>query len=349
MAKIDFHTLTKAEKKSIFNAIATEKGMTAFAVEKDWWVSLTLEVIFQMEIAKHLVFKGGTSLSKAWKLINRFSEDIDLAIDKDLFFKSKQEWSKKEITKLRKEAGAYTTETFFEELQNKFRNAGFNELTFNVLDSGESDQDPRVLEIYYPNIINTDSQYIIPRVLIEVSCRSLREPFTVQSFGSLIDEFYVGRDFAKPVFKVPTVNPERTFLEKLFLLHEEFHRPVEKMRVDRLSRHLYDIYHLTKAGISERAINDKELYQTIVAHRYQFSRVGGVDYNIHNPKTLCPIPIASAMDEWKADYTKMKEDMIYDEHKPSFEELIENLNDLQTRLQELEWQFDLIFPINRVP
>ena len=87
MAKIDFHTLTKEEKKSIFNAIATEKGMTAFAVEKDWWVSLTLEVIFQMEIAKHLVFKGGTSLSKAWKLINRFSENIDLAIDRDLFFK----------------------------------------------------------------------------------------------------------------------------------------------------------------------------------------------------------------------------------------------------------------------
>ena len=85
MAKIDFYKVSKTEKEAVFNAIATQMGMKPFAVEKDWWVSRTLEIIFQMEIAQHLVFKGGTSLSKAWKLINRFSEDIDLAIDKEFF------------------------------------------------------------------------------------------------------------------------------------------------------------------------------------------------------------------------------------------------------------------------
>ena len=80
MAKIDFYTTKKTEKVAIFEAIASTMGMTPFAVEKDWWVSRTLEIIFQMDIAKHLVFKGGTSLSKAWKLINRFSEDIDLVV-----------------------------------------------------------------------------------------------------------------------------------------------------------------------------------------------------------------------------------------------------------------------------
>ena len=70
MAKLDFYTLDKAEKADVFNAIAAELGMTPFAVEKDWWVSRTLNIIFQMKIAAHLVFKGGTSLSKAWKLIN---------------------------------------------------------------------------------------------------------------------------------------------------------------------------------------------------------------------------------------------------------------------------------------
>ena len=85
MANSIFYKTDKAEKVAVFNAIATQKGMKPFAVEKDWWVSRTLEIIFQMEIAKHLVFKGGTSLSKAWNLINRFSEDIDLAIDKDFF------------------------------------------------------------------------------------------------------------------------------------------------------------------------------------------------------------------------------------------------------------------------
>jgi predicted nucleotidyltransferase component of viral defense system len=345
MAKNSFYTTDKAEKEAVFNAIATEKGMTPFAVEKDWWVSRTLEIIFQMKIAKHLVFKGGTSLSKAWKLINRFSEDIDLAIDKEFFEGYSGDITKSKISKLRKEAGVYTTGTFFNELQEEFAAKGFNDLNFKVIEAEDSDQDPRVIEIYYPNVITSSSEYILPRVQIEISCRSLREPFTVKSFGALVDEVYAGRDFAEPLFDIPTVNPERTFLEKVFLLHEEFHRPIEKIRVDRLSRHLYDIYHLTKAGIADKAINDKELYHTIVAHRYKFSRVGEVNYNEHNPKTLNPIPIAAIIAEWNSDYTKMKEDMIYEENKPSFEDLINNLNDLRVKLQELDWQFELTFPI----
>jgi hypothetical protein len=345
MAKIDFYTIDKAEKEAIFNAIATEKGMTPFAVEKDWWVSRTLEIIFQMDIAKHLVFKGGTSLSKAWKLIHRFSEDIDLAIDKEFFEGYKGELSRTQINKLRKEAGIYTTGTFFKELKEEFKKKGFNELKFTVIEATDSDQDPRIIEIYYPNNIAQPSEYVLPRVQIEVSCRSLREPFTDKSFGALVDEVYADREFAEPLFEVPTVNPERTFLEKLFLLHEEFHRPIEKMRVDRLSRHLYDVYHLTKAGVSEKAINDKELYETIVDHRYKFSRVGDVDYNKHNPNTLNPIPSSEIIGDWKADYAKMLEEMIYEGSKPTFGQLIDNLNELRAQLQALEWQFELNFPI----
>jgi hypothetical protein len=144
---------------------------------------------------------------------------------------------------------------------------------------------------------------------------------------------------------VPTVNPERTFLEKIFLLHEEFHRPLEKMRVDRLSRHLYDIYQLTKAGIAVNAINNKELYEIIVSHRYKFTRVGDVDYNSHNPLTVNPIPIADKLEEWKTDYAKMQEDMIYEEKKPSFDELINNLVSLRRQLQAVNWVFELTFPI----
>ena len=343
MAKFDFYKIANAEKAAIFTEIATQKGMKPFAVEKDWWVSLTLEIIFEMPIAEHLVFKGGTSLSKAWKLIGRFSEDIDLAIDKE-FFGFTGELGKNQRDKLRKTAGAYTTGTFFEELKQAFETKGFSGLNFVVIEAKDSDQDPRVLEIYYPNVIVSNSEYVLPRVQIEVSCRSLREPFTIQTLGALVDEFYADKDFTEPLFEVPTVNAERTFLEKLFLLHEEFHRPAEKMRVDRLSRHLYDIYQLTKAGIAGKAINDKELYQTIVAHRYKFSRVGEVNYNLHNPKIVNPIPNEEKIEEWKADYTKMKEDMIYEENKPSFDDLISNLNDLRTQLQALDWTFELEFP-----
>lgn len=330
-------------KRNAYNQIAEQIGMTAFAVEKDWWVSRTLEIIFQMPIGKHLVFKGGTSLSKAWKLINRFSEDIDLAIDKEFFEGYNGNISKSKITKLRKEAGTYTTGTFFEELKKAFETAGFTNLEYNVIEAKDSDQDPRIIEIYYPNVINKFTDYILPRVQIEVSCRSLREPNSIQKLGALLDEFYFDKEFAQPLFNVPTVNVERTFLEKLFLLHEEFHRPAEKMRVDRLSRHLYDIYKLTQAGVAKNAINDKELYETIVAHRHKFSRVGDVDYNNHNPKVLDPIPPEAVIAAWEIDYAKMKQDMIYGQDKPSFENLINNLNELRNQLQEVKWLFELEF------
>ena len=345
MAKIDFYNIENEEKIAIFNAVATEKGMKPFAVEKDWWVSRTLEIIFSMDIAQHLVFKGGTSLSKAWKLIQRFSEDIDLAIDREYFFKSDKDWEKKEITALRKEASLFSTGVFFDKLKEEFLKKGFNGLVFKVIEAKDSDQDPRIIEIYYPNLITQPSEYVLPRVQIEIGCRSLREPFSVQTFGALVDEVYADRDFAEPFFQVPTVNPERTFLEKIFLLHEEFHRPQEKMRVDRLSRHLYDVYQLSKAGVSDKAINDKELYETIVAHRYKFARIGGVNYNNHNPKTLNPVPPPELMDDWEKDYAKMLEDMIYEEEKPTFADLIENLNILRMQLQMLGWEFELIFPI----
>ncbi len=143
-------------------------------------------------------------------------------IDKEFFEGYKGDISKTQINKLKKVAGAYTTGTFFEELKSEFNKKGFNNLVFEVVDTGESDQDPRVLEIYYPNVVVSNSDYLLPRVQIEISCRSLREPFTVKKFGSLVDEVYTAKDFALPLFDVPTVNPERTLLEKLFLLHEEF-------------------------------------------------------------------------------------------------------------------------------
>jgi hypothetical protein len=342
---IKWLNIPESTKRNAYKQIAEDTGMSAFAVEKDWWVSRTLQIIFQMPIAKHLVFKGGTSLSKAWKLINRFSEDIDLAIDKEFFEGYEGILSKSKITKLRKDAGAYTTTSFFNELKEEFSRRGLTELYFKVIDAEESDQDPRIIEIFYPNIITPPTDYMMPRVQIEIGCRSLREPFSIKEFGSLVDEVYADRDFAEPLFQVPTVDPERTFLEKLFLLHEEFHKPGDKMRIDRLSRHLYDVFYLTKSGIAKNAIANKILYETIVSHRQKFSKVAGVDYNTHNPNTINPIPPTTIIDFWKADYSKMQQDMIYEKNKPSFDDLINNLSYLRTQLQTVEWSFELEFPI----
>lgn len=340
MSRSKFYDLRAEDKVAIFNDISNKTGMPAFAVEKDWWVTETLAIIFEMEVANHLVFKGGTSLSKAWKLIQRFSEDIDLAIDRT-FFGYEGELSKKQKTALRKDAGQYTAGPFFEELQRRFAERGFD-VKFNVVEYLDSDQDPRIIEIYYPNIMPAPG-YMHPRVQVEIGCRSLREPFKECTFGSLLDEEYAGREFTAPFITIPTVYAERTFLEKLFLLHEEFHRPAEKVRVDRLSRHLYDVHHLGRSE-AVQALDDQGLYEAIVTHRYVFSKMGGVDYNLHNPKSLNPAPPEAVSGAWAADYKKMLEEMIYEENPPSFQDLLDSVKELKAKLGGLAWKYSLDFP-----
>lgn len=270
MGNIIFHELDPSEKKVLFTETATQKGIIPFAVEKDWWVVRTLEIIFKTSAAKHLVFKGGTSLSKSWNLIHRFSEDIDLAIDRK-FLGFEGLLSKNKRTQLRKAANKYTSEHFYIELQEKFIEQGFKDLEFNLVVAKDSDQDPRIIEVYYPNVIESLG-YVQPRIQIEIGCRSLIEPYSSRSVVSFLDDFYADKDFSVSSVEIPSVNPERTFLEKLFLLHEEFHKPLDKIRVDRLSRHLYDVYQLSKTD-SLKAIEDKNLYKTIVEHRFNFTKI----------------------------------------------------------------------------
>jgi hypothetical protein len=340
---IKWLTIPENTKRNAYNQIAERRGMSPFAVEKDWWVMQTLTVIFEMEVGRHLIFKGGTSLSKAWKLIERFSEDIDLVINRD-YLGYPGALMKKEITNLRKTAGEYTSGKFLDELQRRLADKGFSDLRFNLVDAKNSDQDPRIIEIFYPHVIEPPG-YLQARVQIEIGCRSLREPNTIKSFSSLLDEEYPDSDFAQPPVSIPVVNPERTFLEKIFLLHEEFHRPPHKIRVDRLSRHLYDVAKLSKTEYADKALADPDLYSIIVDHRYKFTRVGGVNYNLLQPQTIDPIPVPEAIEAWRADYNKMVVEMFYEVDPPSFDQIIAQLNELKNKINTLPWKFDQEYPI----
>ncbi len=336
-----WNKIQKQTKIKVYTQIAEANGMASFAVEKDWWVVQTLAIIFEMELGAHLVFKGGTSLSKAWRLIDRFSEDIDLAIDRS-FLGFEGELSKNRRTNLRKKNNKYISEDFYPELKVKFKEKGFVSVGLDLIKETSSDQDPRIIEIYYPNVMESPG-YIQPKVQIEIGCRSLREPFSVQTFSSLVDEHYPEAEFAQPPIDIPTVNPERTFLEKIFLLHEEFQRPKEKIRVNRLSRHLYDVYQLSKTEYAEKAINDKEIFETIVKHRHKFTRVGGVNYNLHQPQTINPIPTLDFMDAWRDDYKTMQEQMIYGD-SPAYDVMLAEIKTFVAKINKLEWKMETVFP-----
>jgi len=342
MTKLDFYSIDNAEKEAIFQAIATKTGMTPFAIEKDWWVVQTLSVIFGMKVAHYLVFKGGTSLSKAWKIIERFSEDIDLAIDRARFGLGSDDLTPKQIDKLRKLTGQFVDNEFLPLLKAGFEAQGFLNLSINLVTGERSDRDRQIM-IEYPFVI-TPPGYLPPRIQVEFSCRSLMEPATIRSFNTLVDEHYPTADFAHPPINVNTVNAERTFLEKIFLLHEEFHRPVSRVRSgDRLSRHLYDVVKLARSPFAEKALADRELYTTIVAHRQRFNTIPQVDYNLHQPQTINPLPTTEVMHLWKTDYEKMLLEMIYEENPVSFDDIISDLTALKSRINQLPWQFPMQF------
>jgi hypothetical protein len=328
--------LDDATKLNVFQETARKMGLPANAIEKDWWVVCTLNLIFSTPYSEHLVFKGGTSLSKGWNLIQRFSEDIDLALDrKSLGFAD--ELTKQEIKKLRKASFNFLTAQFAPELQALFIEEGFAEVKVKCQEVLSHDQDPLILEIYYPKLTEIES-YLKPGVLVEVGSRSLKEPFTNCKFNSLLADRFAGQSFADEPICVPVVNPERTFLEKIFLLHEEFQKPAEKVRVDRLSRHLYDIEKLSQTTFAAKALSDQQLYQTIVKHRAMLTPIAGINYAMHNPQNIRFVPPPELLPLWEADYKAMRENMINDEYALAFKPLIDRLTALQGLINALGWR-----------
>ncbi|GAP72939.1 nucleotidyl transferase AbiEii/AbiGii toxin family protein [Candidatus Symbiothrix dinenymphae] len=321
--------LSDEDKRNFYAVISDKLKLPMMAIEKDWWVVHTLSLIFSMPYANALVFKGGTSLSKAWNIIERFSEDIDLALDRE-FLGFAGELSKKEIHKLRYVSYEFLTTKFTPELNEKFKEVGFMDVIVKYREVSNHDQDPLIVEIYYPKLTEQDA-YLRPGVLVEVGSRSLKEPNSPRNFRTILSEEYSNKPYSDQPITIPTVNPERTFLEKVFLLHEEFQRPVEKMRVERLSRHLYDLERLARTEYAQNALHDKNLYNTIVAHRDKFSHLGGVDYEKHNPANIKIVPPADLLPFWEKDYHEMVESMIYGE-KLSFNTLIQRIEELQKRI-----------------
>ena len=307
-------------------------------------MTAVLRAMFCLSYAKHLSFKGGTSLSKCWHLIDRFSEDIDIAIDRE-YLGFSGTLSKTQISdKLRRATCTFVRETMQYDLAEQLCKNGIAKDKFqvNVDITPISTTDPETINVNYDSVLTfsideENGLYVLPKVKVEVGGRSM-EPVDEVSLGSMIDQVYPKAPFAEPKFNVRAVLPERTFLEKVFLLHEEFTKPKEQIRVEQMSRHMYDIGQMLKTPIAERATSDAKLYRQVIEHRRTFIGLRGFDYDTLYPATLNIIPPYSIIDQWKADYENMRLHMIYGE-SVSFEELVNNIKDLNDRIRELHTNF----------
>lgn len=328
--------LADEQKLQVLEQVENAIGLPAFVVEKDWWVCVILKAVFQSKYADFIIFKGGTSLSKAYNLIDRFSEDIDLIIDRHLLGFDQLD-SKSQIKRLRKASGSFIITEFREELINQLDQLGIDPKLYEIRYSDHVDDtsDPNTLEIHYETVIPTENTYIQQRVLLEMGARSLIEPFETKPVISFLDQHYKGLDFTEPSFDVQVVIPTRTFIEKVLLLHEEFSKPVDRIRTDRLTRHLYDLDKIMKAEYGEMAIADDELFNTIVQHRKTVTSLRGMDYSNHVKGKLTILPPDEIMEKWEADYKTMQENMIIGESL-KWDELLD-------RIWEIEGRFNSSF------
>ena len=326
--------LPDERKRQILDEASARLQASPNAIEKDWWVTIVLKAAFNTEYAKDIIFKGGTSLSKSWQLVKRFSEDIDLAINRSTLGFGEQ----LTITqnKLLKRAGAQFTRTVFKDaLEKGLYTLGVPKEMISITAKPPRpnfpEVDPQELSVVYQSVL-AHEPYIIPIVKIEMSVRSITEPAFERNISSLLDEAIPGQNYAGETFTVRAIDPRITILEKIFLMHEEFTKPVERIRTERMSRHLHDLEQTMETEHSLQATSNYDFYMQIFNHRKHIIRQRNVSYDHHGHDTISFIPPAEWIAAYKEDYEKMRLTMFRGE-VAGFEKVIERLTTLQERIR----------------
>lgn len=331
----NYFTLSDSDKTLLIRQTADRANLTVDAIEKDLWVTIVLQTLFSLPYADKLVFKGGTSLSKIWNCISRFSEDVDIAIDRAVFGDDFEgDLTKKKLKNLRKTASVYVRDVICNDINNAFEKSGLSKYCNAVAqEDGEGDNtypEPRQIHIKYQSLFASDIPYIKTEVLIEISSRSLIEPTETKIVKSILSEHLpVVTDIAE--CGIITALPEKTFLEKAFLLHELFSTKINRT-ADRKSRHLYDLEKMMDKPFAMSVISNDELWNTIAHHRQVFTPLKDVDYTGDIRNRIELIPPIEFIDEWRSDYDKMIEYMVYGDVL-TFDELIIRLVELQQRFR----------------
>lgn len=308
------------------NQASILSGISAKAIEKDWWVTLVLKMIFSSGYAGHFAFKGGTSLSKGWNIIDRFSEDIDIALNSEAFgMKYIENPSKTFVEQLRRAGCSFTSNEIVKELKNQFTKLELSESLYSIeaekVRADMPDTDPQAIYVNYKSVIDSN-KYIPDRVKIEFSVRSKREPNESRQMTSLLNSFYPSEIYGEEVFQVTTIKPDRTLIEKILLLHEEYNREDEsKMRTYRMSRHYYDLYRINQLPDYSSALKNVSFINEIIEHRKSYSRLRHFNYDTLSIGQIAIVPSKAVLIALQDDYEEMIKEMMYGQI-PTFSEII---------------------------
>jgi len=321
--------LTPKERVELFESAALQTGMDAVILEKDFWVCWTLKELFRLPtIGEHLIFKGGTSLSKVFKIIERFSEDIDVSIDrKFLGFGGAHEpeagasnkEKRRRVEALRTACQKNIADDLFPALEVAIKSKVQNGETWS-LRSDDGDPDKQTLLFDYPTSFKPDATgYIRRAVKIEMGARADHWPCETKTVTPYVAEQFP-QGFRKPSCAVKVLSVERTFWEKATILHAEFHRPTEKALPERFSRHYSDFYELIRKGVSKSATTKLDLLVRVAEHKSLFFKSSWARYGEAIKGTLRVAPPEQRMKALHDDYGKMQQ--MFFGAPPEFDQII---------------------------
>jgi len=334
--RLAFLELPNEERRLYFEQAAARRGLSAVVLEKDFWVCWLLGVLFRSEFRDSLVFKGGTSLSKVFGAIDRFSEDIDLSVSPSLLGLPEAGTSRNQADKWMILAESACAEAVQEQFQPALEAEAEGVLgqpergSWFEFAADATSGSPNLL-FQYPSHQPTGFEYLRRTVKLE--------------FGSLTDQQPVGRHTITPwlVDALPAAIPDwqcdvvalgldRTFWEKATILHAEHHRPVGKPTPDRFSRHYADVAALARHPATDRAIADLDTCERVVGWKRLFFGSAWASYDTARPGSFRLLPSDERLPPLRRDFAAMRD--MYLTEPPSFDEVLETLSDLERRLNE---------------
>lgn len=319
------------EREAIFRNTAAKMGISEAVVEKDFWVCYMLDYLFHRCVWKDkLAFKGGTSLSKAYNLIKRFSEDIDLILDwRVLGYGINEPWEQRSNTKqdmFNKMANERAETFLLDEFLPAIKKDLSDELMLPVKCEIDS-HDGQTVKFTYPNSFSDTA--ILQEIRLEIGALAAWTPAANQTITPYAAEYY-GRVFDKPSTNILTVLPERTFWEKVTILHREAFRTPKSNFPSRYSRHYYDLFCMAKTPVKNHALADKDLLNRVVAFKDKFYHCSWAQYNLAKPGTMRLLPPDYNIPKLYEDYEHMQ-NMIFGE-KIEFDVILDGISNLEAEI-----------------
>ncbi|MBD2796483.1 nucleotidyl transferase AbiEii/AbiGii toxin family protein [Xenorhabdus sp. 18] len=322
------------EQQAVLGYAAERLGHAEHVLEKDIWVCWVLKALFSLTDAPPMAFKGGTSLSKVFNIINRFSEDIDITLDYRYFANGFDPFlshhSKNKLKKfsehLKQQVNQYANDIIVPHIRSALNHLPSAEShTIRIDESGEK------IWVSYPSVTEEADEYLKSEVLIELGGRNVIDPNELHIVKPYLSDLITKLEF--PASPVVVLSPERTFWEKATLIHVACRRGFRESAA-RLSRHWYDLVMLAQHEIGRRAMVDRILLEDVIRHKSVFFNASYAGYEECLAGRLVLLPNKEELSALKADYQNMlSAEMIYG-IAPSFEELIR-------AIKQIEYQINL--------